>query len=89
MSLEERVKTIVLCIARTELKGAINLTHLEKRFRDIEGRYLRDIALKLGFYRASELISSWDEFTVSGNGLATVVQAKKLDHITMLNQRSK
>lgn len=82
------MKTIVKCCAQ-EKGGFIRIVQLEAEFNRNVGGCLKSEASRLQFPSVAAMIKSWPDFEVSGIGLATTVQVKKVDHIFEMNRRSK
>lgn len=87
MELRE-LKAIVRCCAQDK-GGRILLLELDKEFKKIVGRSLKDEAHRLRFSSIPAMIHSWPDFVVDGMGAGTSIHIKKVDHVFEMNRRSK
>lgn len=87
MELSE-LQAVVKCCAQ-EKGGSIRMVQLETEFSKTVGGSLKAEAERFQFKSVAAMIKSWPDFGVSGLGLATTINVKKLDHIFEMNRRSK
>lgn len=71
------IRVIIKSLVRTGAKGCIKLYELEKWYHQQEGgEKLANVSSRFGFKDTADMIRSWPEFEVYGQGLSTTVQAK-------------
>lgn len=88
VNLSELKLTVKLLVLHCP-NGTTLLSELKKLYKKEEGRELEIVVGKFGFGTVSEMIKSWPEFSVSGDGANLKVKVHTTDHISELNKRSK
>lgn len=84
------LKLVLKCLVRGSAFARMRLPELTKQYEKQEGERLYVVAGRYGYENVSELINSFPEFKVTGNGLQTIVQlASKADLNKDVNKRSR
>ena len=67
----------------------MKLVELEKDYKRTEGKHLQDTASEFGFASIENLLKSFEELEVVGNGFNALIICKQLDHIAKMNKFKK
>lgn len=80
-------KALIKALVRIAHGGRIHIQELEKAYRQQNGENIR--FNKFGFETLRDMLASFEEFTLEGYGLATIVKTSEADHIQQMNSNSK
>jgi hypothetical protein len=82
----ENLCVIIKSLLRTTQHSSMKLIELEKDFYQQEGIDLTREAKKFGFLSTEELLRSFSELEIFGQGFAMSVRCKEMNHVARMNQ---
>jgi hypothetical protein len=82
----EELQVVIKSLLRTTQHGRMNLSQLERDYKQQIGEDLKAAACRVGSKSIQEMLRSLSDVEITGEGFQMTVQCKDLDHIANMNR---